>query len=99
MNFANIRTQRTLTFAARATFSAWSPWCDTTCHGSATPISPNVRWLPSRDIMNVNTRVRSAWNAIASRSNISAVCSSNDSGMPSGLSMTASSVRCCVSVF
>ena len=27
-----------LTLAARATFSAWSPWCDTTCHGSATSI-------------------------------------------------------------
>jgi hypothetical protein len=25
MNFANMPTQRTLIFAARATFSAWSP--------------------------------------------------------------------------
>ena len=30
------------------------------------------RWLSSRAIMNVNTRVRSAWYASASRSNISA---------------------------
>ncbi len=45
-----------------------------------------MRWLRSRAIMNVNTRVRSAWYATASRSNISRTCSSNDSGMPIGAS-------------
>ena len=42
--------------------------------------------LSSRSVMNVATRVRSAWYATASRSHISVTCSSNDSGMPTGSS-------------
>ena len=40
----------------------------------------NVRWLASRDIMNVKTRVRSVCHASSSRSNISAEWSANAVG-------------------
>ena len=46
--------------------------------------------------MNVNTRVRSAWKAIASRSVMRAVWSSNVSGTPSGLSISSTSARASV---
>ena len=40
------------------------------------PICEKVRWLPSRDIMNVKTCVSSVCSATASRSVISAACAS-----------------------
>ena len=46
------------------------------------PSSGYVRGLTSLDIMNVMTRVRSAWNASTWRSIIIRACSSNVSGMP-----------------
>ena len=53
----------------------------------------NVRVLSSRDMIMLNTRVMSAWNASACRSNISLVCSSNESGMSVGRSGSSMSHR------
>ena len=57
-----------VTFSIHSGLSRWwvSGWC-----GSGTPISGYVRRLPSRPIISVETRVRSACNASACRSNIS----------------------------
>ena len=54
------------------------------------PSEGNVRPLASRPIMNVKTRDRSAWYATASRSNISAVCSSKVAGTPTGAARVTS---------
>ena len=54
----------------------------------------NVRELSSRDMIMLNTRVTSARNASAVRSNISFVCSSKRSGMPSGRSGSSMSSGC-----
>src|SRR5205823_13976544 len=45
-----------------------------------------VRTLPSRPSIMVDTRVRSAWNAITWRSNISFTYSVYSNGMPDGFS-------------
>ena len=55
-----------------------------------------VRMLASRSIENVMTRVMSAWNASAIRSNISLKCSVMSFGVPTGASgMSSRDVSCC----
>ena len=52
--------------------------------------------LASRSIENVMTRVMSAWNARAIRSNISLKCSVMSLGVPTGASgMSSEEVSCC----
>ena len=53
-----------------------------------------VRMLASRSIENVMTRVMSAWNASAIRSNISLKCSVMSFGVPTGASGISSEASC-----
>ena len=83
-NFVKSSTWYVLIFTTFAMFAGSLPWCETVWCCSPTPIWGYVRWLSSRSLMNVKTRVRSPRYASVSRSYISARCSSNASGTPAG---------------
>ena len=67
------------------------PWCEAPWIDFVVPLSGKVRFDWSKPVLKVMTRVMSVWNASTCRSNISCMCSSNESGMPDGASGIARS--------
>ncbi len=62
------------------------PWCDAGWKPLFVPLSGYARLDASRPVLNENTRVMSDWNASTWKSNISFMCSANESGTPIGAS-------------
>ena len=62
------------------------PWCDVGWKAPLDPLSGNTRFCASRPVLNEMTRVRSVCSASTWMSNISFMCSENESGTPAGAS-------------